>query len=138
MVDVLLKLGVGANEIWFDRKAIEPGHDFQNRILDGIGGCRFFLPLLSKQADDRREAFVFAEWREANKRRQRVNGEFIIPIILDLEYQPESYTAEPIPEWSRDHIDFGHAPDGIPDGRTESKLQKLVRTTRARGMIGAD
>ena len=137
MVDALLKLGVSDSEIWFDRTAIEPAQDFRSRIFDGIRGCRFFLPLLSKTANDRDEAFVFAEWRAADERRAMLNREFIVPIIVDPDYAPESYTAGPVPEWSRS-LDFGHAPNGVPDGRTQSKLQKLVRTTRATRTAGAD
>jgi hypothetical protein len=134
MVDALLKLGVTRNEVWFDRTAIEPGQDFRNRIFDGIRGCHFFLPLLSKAANDRPEAFVFAEWKAANDRRPMVNREFIIPIVLDSDYRPESYTAEPVGEWSR-NLHFGHAPNGVPDARTANKLQQLVRTTRSHGML---
>jgi hypothetical protein len=55
---------------------------------------------------------------------------------LDVDYHPESYTAEPVREW-RD-LDFGHAPNGVPYERTADKLQKLVRTTRLLGMRHAD
>ena len=55
---------------------------------------------------------------------------------MDVDYHPESYTAEPVREW-RD-LDFGHAPNGVPYERTADKLQKLVRTTRLLGMRHAD
>ena len=133
----LLKLGLAEGEVWFDRRSIEPGQDFRNRILDGIRGCRYFLPLLSAAADQRHEAFVFIEWRKANERQQAINGEFIVPVIVDADYAPERYTAEPVRAWGG--LDFGHAPEGAPDGRLLSKLKALVRDARRLGecLVGA-
>lgn len=128
ILQALLGLGLAAGEVWFDRQSIEPGQDFGNRILDGIRGCRYFLPLLSAAANQRHEAFVFIEWRKANERQQAINGEFIVPVIVDPEYQPERYTAEPVRAWGG--LDFGHAPEGAPDGRLLAKLRALVRDAR--------
>jgi hypothetical protein len=128
LFQALLGLGVAEGEVWFDRQAIEPGQDFSRRILDGIGGCRYFLPLLSEGANRREEAFVFREWRAANDRRQGMNREFVFPLIVDPDYEPERYTADPVRAWSG--IDYGHAPEGAPDGRTVAKLKALVRDAR--------
>lgn len=127
----LLALGVGENEIWFDRKSIEPGQSFRQRILGGIRQCRYFLPLLSEAANEREEGFVFTEWQEANLRNQGINREFLIPVIVDPTYEPERYTARPVQEgqWAT-NLDFGYAPGGQPDVRTTSKLKKLVRGAR--------
>ena len=59
-----------------------------------------------------------------------MNREFVLPIIVDAAYDPERYTAAPVVEWAHDHIDFGHAPDGVPDGRTLKALQRLLRGGR--------
>jgi hypothetical protein len=126
-------LGLADHEIWFDRTAIEPGQDFSRQILDGIQTCRYFLPLLSDATNRREEAFVFSEWRAANQRRQSMNREFVIPVIVDPEYQPERYTAPAVRDWGGDHIDFAHAPDGVPDARTHALLQRLVREARRAG-----
>jgi hypothetical protein len=136
MVQALFKLGLTKSEVWFDRTAIEPGERFSNRLLDGIRGCRYFLPLLSKAANDREKGFVFREWREANDHRKDLNYEFCMPIILDVDYRPESYTAEPVREWRDLH--FGHAPNGVPDEQTADRLRKLVRANRLPGVWHVD
>lgn len=41
VVQALLHLGVSAREVWFDRSTIAPSHDFEQRILLGIQGCRY-------------------------------------------------------------------------------------------------
>lgn len=133
LYQALLKLGVTENEVWFDRKTIEPGQDFQRRILDGIRSCRYFLPLLSRAANSREEGFVFTEWDEANFRLRGINYDFLLPVIVDPDYEPECYTARPAKVWVDRHLDYAHAPEGKPDGRLEAKLKELVRDTRREG-----
>ena len=126
----LLRLGVAESEVWFDSCTIEPGQDFRDRILDGIRGCRYFLPLLSKEADVREEGFVFDEWQEANARKKGMNREFVLPVIVDADYEPARYKAKPVRdgEWAR--LDFCHAPEGVPDQRMTAKLKDLLREAR--------
>lgn len=133
LYQALLKQGVSESEVWFDRKSIEPGQDYKRRITEGIRGCRYFLPLLSQAANVREEAFVFTEWDTATERLKGMNREFLLPVIVDPEFEPESYTTPTVAEWNERHLDFGHAPDGVPDGRLISKLKKLVRESRSAG-----
>ncbi len=129
LYQALLAHGVKESEVWFDRKSIEPGNVFRRRILDGIWSCSYFIPLLSVSANTRKEAFVFGEWREANERKQYMKCEFIIPVVVDADFDPMRYTADDIvQEWKQ--LDFGHAPDGVPDARTTEKLRALVREAR--------
>ena len=76
---------------------------------------------------------MFSEWREANERLTTMNREFVLPVIVDDDYQPERYSADAARPW-RD-IDHGHAPRGVADGRLRSKLTKLLRDAR-RGIPG--
>jgi hypothetical protein len=126
----LLRLGVAESEIWFDRKTIEPGQDFPHCILDGIRNCRYFLALISDAANLREEAFVFNEWQEANTRKKAMNREFIFPVIVDADYEPERYTAKPVRDGDWARLDFCHAPEGVPDARMTTKLRTLLRDVR--------
>lgn len=130
LYQALLGRGVTESEVWFDRKTIEPGQDFQRRILDGIHSCRYFLPLLSRATDRREEGFVFREWDAANQRMPGMNYDFLLPVIVDTDFDPECYTARPARVWTDRNLDFAHAPEGRPDGRLEAKLKKLVRDSR--------
>ncbi len=129
LYQTLREQGLAESEIWFDRTAIEPGGDFQKLIYDGIRACRYFLPLISAGADRFDEKFFYREWNAAIDRSKGIIGrEFIVPIILDEEYNPQGYTRVP-KAWS-DTIDFGHAPGGIADARTRQHLTKLIRELR--------
>lgn len=129
----LRNMGVTENEIWFDRQTIEPGNEYRRSILDGIRNCQYFLPLLSRSCNNRTEAFLFKEWEQADDRLP-MNREFLFPIIVDDDFEPSLFTAPFIPKWRDErHIDFAHAPEGIPDTRLEAKLKKLVRNVRDEG-----
>jgi len=131
--DALQKLGVTEGEIWFDRRTIDPGADYQRKILDGIQSCTYFLPLVSKDVGDRERGFVFKEWEEASNLLPEMNREFVLPVIVDPEYNPEVYSPKPVWEWRQRKIDFGHAPGGAPDGRLKAKLQAMIRDARRGG-----
>jgi len=133
LYQALLKQGVGEGDVWFDRKTIDPGQDFQRKIVDGIGGCRYFLPVISKAVDQRSEGWVFTEWDEACKRLPQMNREFVLPVIVDAEFSPEVYNAHSVWEWRQRHIDFGWAPAGVPDARLADTLKRLVREARRGG-----
>ena len=128
-VDALKALGVADHEIWFDKSAIEPGQDFRERILDGIRTCRYFIPLISKTADQLDEKFFRREWNEAIDRSKSIQGRtFIVPIIIDQDYNPEGYQRVPL-VW-KDNLHFGHAPQGQPTEQTNALLKKLIRAER--------
>lgn len=132
LVASLKSLGVAENEIWFDKSEIEPGQDFRERILDGIRSCRYFVPLISNAADQLDEKFFRREWHEAIDRSKSIQGRtFVVPMIVDQAYDPESYTRVPR-EW-KDELHFGHAPIGQPDEQTSALLKKLIRAERQHG-----
>jgi hypothetical protein len=127
----LVQQGVTEGEVWFDRKTIEPGDDYFRTILDGIRGCRYFVPLVSQAADSREAAFVFREWRAATDLLNEMNREFVVPVIVDADFAPERYRMDSVKVWRDDRkLDFGHAPDGVPDTRLADKIKKLVRGSR--------
>lgn len=131
LFESLRSLGVASTEIWFDRTAIEPGHDFHDRILEGIRSCRYFIPLISQSADNLDEKYFRREWNEAIDRGKSIYGRlFVVPIIVDQAYEPLRYQRVPS-NWT-DNLDFGHAPIGLPDERTNFLFKKLIRAERQR------
>jgi hypothetical protein len=129
----LISIGVAENQIWFDTQALEPGDKYTRGILDGIRSSRYFLPLVSRAATERERAFVFREWSEATEQDLEMNRTYLVPLVVDAEYRPESYREESVSTWLERKIDFGHAPGGLPDQRTLRTLTSLLREARSRG-----
>lgn len=125
----LRSLGAGDDDVWFDRADAEPGDALQQQIKRGIGSCRYFLALVSQAATARREDSVFREWRAATERAREIDGAFLLPIIVDVEYLPASYGQGVMPEWNGLH--FGHAPGGHPDATLLNQLKRMLREARA-------
>ncbi len=130
LYDALRALGVTDNEIWFDRKDLEPGEDFRQRIVEGIRGCRYFLPLVSSAAAAREEAWVFREWALATERLEAMNRAFLVPLVVDAENHPETYQERSVQNWVDRNLNFAHAPEGRPDERGVAALTRLVRAAR--------
>ena len=91
LYEALKGLGVAENEIWFDRETLEPADLFKQRILDGVRSCRYFLPLVSRAATEREQAFVFREWSEATRMLPELNRTYLVPLVVDPESVPETY-----------------------------------------------
>lgn len=128
----LRDLGAADNEIWFDRETLEPGDVYTQRILDGIRSCRYFLPLVSREATERQRAFVFREWDEATRQLPEMNRRYLVPLVVDAENRPETYSQPSVIAWRERNINFGHAPDGQPDPGTSDFLKGLLREARVR------
>jgi len=129
----LISMGVTENQIWFDTQALEPGDTYTRSILDGIRNSRYFLPLVSRAATERERAFVFREWSEATAQDLEMNRTYLVPLVVDSDYRPESYREDSVSTWLDRKIDFGHAPGGQPDERTRRTLTSLLREARSRG-----
>ncbi|GJL74064.1 toll/interleukin-1 receptor domain-containing protein [Nitrosomonas sp.] len=128
LIESLQSQGVSSNEIWFDKNSIEPGNDLRNRILQGIQTCRYFIPLISRNADSLDEKYFRREWHEAIERSKAIQGRtFIFPIIVDQDFKLETYRC--IPHEFKQLL-IGHAPIGQPDEQTNAALKKLVRSER--------
>jgi hypothetical protein len=130
LYEMLKGLGVGENEIWFDRETLEPADLFKQRILDGIRGCRYFLPLISRAATERERAFVFREWSEATLMLPELNRTYLVPLVVDPENLPETYRQPSVQAWVEQGFNFGYAPEGVPDASAAEFLKKLVRAAR--------
>lgn len=126
----LRKLGVTAEEIWFDRETLEPGDDYKRRILQGINDCRFFLPLVSRAATERDRAFLFREWEKATDVRKERKGTYLLPLVVDEVNRPEAYDQESVADWRERNINFSHAPAGVLDEALMGFFKDLVRKAR--------
>ena len=76
-------LALGAGDVWLDKKKLRGGEDWSNKLDEAIGSCDYFLPLLSSEADERREGVFWEEWVTALERAKRVADTFLLPTLID-------------------------------------------------------
>lgn len=84
IADTLLELGF--SDVWLDKKKLIGGDNWSDRIDEAIEKCDFFIPLLSREADSRREGVFWGEWKTASERARRIKGAYLLPVGIDPEF----------------------------------------------------
>lgn len=83
IADTLLSLGF--SDVWLDKKKLIGGDDWSDRIEEAIEKTDFFLPILSREADARREGVFWDEWRSALERARRIKDTYLLPVGIDSD-----------------------------------------------------
>jgi hypothetical protein len=123
--DTLDELGLN---VWMDKKGgLEAGDLYRAKIRHDIWHCTLFIPLLSKNAEGRKEAFFREEWGDALKRMRRFKGSsrpFIIPVLID---DLNLYAATDIPDEFKE-IHVTTARQGILPNDAALRVQQITRS----------
>jgi hypothetical protein len=117
---------IGFSDVWLDKRKLVAGDDWSDRIDEAIEHCDFFMPVLSRRADQRREGVFWEEWRKALTRAMRVNDAFLLPVGIDAT-QPDRAGYERIfsgftSEFRRLHL--LHAPQGELSSDASTELRQ--------------
>ncbi len=72
-------------DVWFDKRKLEGGDHFGQKIEDGINTCVLFLPIISTTTQRRKEGYFRDEWLLAAERLRRFSDQatWVIPIAID-------------------------------------------------------
>ncbi len=128
LADSLLAAGFG--EVWFDQRQLVAGDDWADRIDEAIERCDYFMPVLSQQADRRREGVFWEEWRKAVVRAMRVNDAFVLPVGIDTTPPERSGYERIFNGFTSDfkRIQLLHAPAGrLSDAQLVQLRQRAQR-----------
>jgi hypothetical protein len=127
LVDLLMTAGF--SDIWLDQKKLIAGDEWSQRIDEAINKCDFFIPILSHDANARREGVYWEEWDKALERSRRIPDEFIVPVGIDPA--PPSNSAYPRIANTKFTAFFSrhlaHAPDGYLSGKGLDEFRERVR-----------
>ncbi len=122
--DTLDQLGLN---VWMDKKGgLEAGDLYKAKISHDIWHCTLFMPLLSRNAERRKEAFFREEWDDALRRMRRFKGSsrpFIIPIVID---DLNLYAAGDIPNEFKE-IQVTAAQQGVLANDAALRIQQITR-----------
>ncbi len=127
IIDLLPSLGF--SDVWFDRKKLVSGDDWANRIGEAIEACDFFMPILSKEADVRREGVFWEEWSRAQSRSMRINDAFLLPVGIDSQ-RPEHMDYQRIYNGFVAGLPYTHtihAPNGTLSVADQEQLRERCR-----------
>jgi hypothetical protein len=118
-------------DAWFDQTELSAGDQWEKKILPQIQrDVRLFVPVISDLTAQRREGYVFREWREALERsRKIVGGRFIMPIVVDSDYAGNLERYETLVDEfpALRELQIGRAPGGEPDAALRQALIEEIR-----------
>ncbi len=93
-----IKAGLEAAGIttWFDTDRLEAGDDYDRKIKRNIERCSYFIPVISKNTQNRLEGYFRREWSYAlDRARNMADGAlFILPVSLDGTSPAEAHVPE--------------------------------------------
>ncbi len=119
--DALVAAGL---DVWFDRRLLGSGDDFDQQIKRNIRTCALFLPVISANTQARHEGYFRLEWSLAAERAKLIAETipFILPIALDGVPDQGALVPERFlqVQWTR-------LPGG---GATPEFIERMVRLVR--------
>ena len=71
--------------VWFDKKHLEAGDDYDVKIQRNIRKCSLFVPFISRNTESRAEGYFRREWFYAIDRARSIDPSipFILPVVID-------------------------------------------------------
>ena len=128
-------VGAGFGDVWLDKRKLIAGDDWSDRIEAAIERCDFFLPILSRQADRRREGVFWEEWRRALVRALRVNDAFLLPTGIDATPPDRTGYERIFSGFTADlrRLHLIHAPEGQLSPQTMAELREQCARFREAG-----
>jgi hypothetical protein len=120
--------GLGG-DVWLDERRLSRGDVWEDEVLTAIQSVRLFVPIISANTEAEEEGYVFKEWRDAVIRSHSMIRRFIVPVVVDDDYEGDPSRYRRIPEDFR-RLHFGRAPGGDPDAELRAMLTAEIRTMR--------
>lgn len=108
------------HDVWFDEWTIQPGEVLHERITQGIGGCDFFLVVISQTS--LRSNWVREELNQAVLREIEDKARVVIPLVIGIVNDKQI----PINLRARRFVDFRR----LTDARYRSSLRLLLQALR--------
>jgi TolB-like protein/thioredoxin-like negative regulator of GroEL len=100
--DALKQAGV---EVWFDQSELRGGDAWDAKIRKQIKECALFVPVISRQTQERLEGYFRLEWRLAEQRTHLMarGKPFLFPVVTDGTRDADARVPESFNEvqWTR-------------------------------------
>jgi hypothetical protein len=116
-------------EVWFDKRQLQSGDDFDAMIKRHIRTCSYFLPVISAGTQVRHEGYFRLEWDLAVER-SRLIAE-TIPFILPIAINTVNATEALVPERFR-ALQWTSLLGGTPTPEFVERMVRLIRDHRKR------
>lgn len=116
-------------DVWFDKRDLDPGDDFAQRISTQIEKSHFFIAVVSRHWLTPEPRFLHLEWRKAEAHAGKVPPtiSYVIPIAVD----DTSHTDDRLPPFIRG-LHWSTAPNGeLPSDVVDSLVRRYRDAQRS-------
>ncbi len=124
IADALRAFGI---EVWFDMSELRGGDQWDQKIRRQIKDCALFMPVISKQSEERGEGYFRLEWKLAVERTHLLadNMPFLFPVVVDDTNESSASVPEQFlkAQWTR-------LPDGEPTPQFIEHVKRLMQGPR--------
>lgn len=116
-------------DVWFDKRRLMAGDDYDIKIQRNIRNCSLFCPFISQNTERRSEGYFRREWKYALDRLMNIDESipFILPISIDVKDSSNSIVPAEFKRVQWTHLVEGRLPEEFMQ-----RLVKLVRDYRKR------
>jgi hypothetical protein len=80
-------------DVWFDKRQLEPGDEWDRKIRTNIDNCSLFVPIVSAATAARPHGYFRKEWALASRRADEFfeGSPFIFPVTIDGTTVPDAF-----------------------------------------------
>jgi tetratricopeptide (TPR) repeat protein len=120
VAEVLRSHGV---EVWFDQNELRGGDAWDQKIRRQIGDCALFMPIISRNTQERGKGYFRLEWKLAVEQTHLMaeGMPFLAPVVVDDT--TESGAVVP-PEFLR--VQWTRLPDALPTPQFVEQMKRLL------------
>lgn len=114
-------------EVWFDENELRGGESWDAKIRKQINDCSLFIPLISRQTEERSKGYFRLEWKLAVEQTHLMleGVPFLAPVVIDDT--PESSAAVPA-EFLR--VQWTRLPGALPTPPFVGQIRRLLESPR--------
>lgn len=125
-----LKKGIeqlGNITCWFDKRELEPGDDWREKIVVNIRKADLFMPLISQNSLEHEDGYVQKEWMQGTnewifRNADKKAGKYLIPVVID----DSRLYSDKISKHFDSKINIAKVPQGTPDQEFLSDIKKIL------------
>ena len=112
---------------WYDKRELEPGDDWREKIVVNIRKADLFMPLISMNSLEHEDGYVQKEWMQGInewifRNADKQAGKYLVPVVID---DSKLYN-DNIAKHFDSKINIAKVPQGNPDQEFLNDIKKIL------------
>ena len=118
---------IGNITCWYDKRELEPGDDWREKIVVNIRKADLFIPLISANSLEHEDGYVQKEWSQGTnewifRNADKKADKYLIPVVID----DSKLYSDKISKHFDSKINIAKVPEGNPDVEFLEDLKKIL------------